>query len=64
MTKKTASLEEVAKILADTALSVSPSHFREIAAHALKDNSPAEIAAVGQYMPKQLREMLPVKYLH
>lgn len=64
MTKKIASPRQVAEILIDTAGCVSRSQFKDIAAHALQDNSPKEVAAVARHMPRHLRELLPTKYLH
>ena len=64
MTKKQATLQQVAEILTSASVNVSRPHFMEIAAHALQDNSPSEIDAIRGYMPADLRKFLPQKYLN
>jgi len=64
MTKKTAGPRELADALITTASCISSSHFRAIAVHAFQDSSPGEVAAVANYLPKRLRDLLPVKHLH
>jgi hypothetical protein len=64
MTKKTATAKQVAKILRNTALTVTPRQFEAIAAYARQDNSPTEIAAVAQHMPPGLQNLMPRKWLH
>jgi hypothetical protein len=64
MTKKTATPKQMAKILVSTSLNVSRSHFTDIVAYALQDNSPSEVEAVRKHMPPALRIFLPLKYLH
>jgi hypothetical protein len=64
MTKKQATPQQVAKILTNASVNVSRPLFMEIAAYALQDNSPSEVDAVRGYMPAELREFLPQKYLN
>jgi hypothetical protein len=64
MPKKTATAKQVATILKNTALTVTPQQFEAIAAYALQDNKPLEIEAVAAHMPPSLRNLLPKKWLH
>jgi hypothetical protein len=64
MNKQTLSVVEVAQLLTETAEKVGPDAFVEIAENVLEDNSPGEIAAIGQYMPPMLRDLLPKRVLH
>lgn len=64
MDKQTLSVVEVAQLLTEAAEKVGPDAFAEIAENVLEDNSPGEIAAIGQYMSPMLRDLLPKRVLH
>ena len=64
MSKQTLSVREVAELLTEKAQEVGPDAFAEIAECVLEDNSPGEIAAIGQLMPPPLRDLLPKRVLH
>jgi hypothetical protein len=64
MNKQMMSVAEVAQILTEKAEEVGPEVFAEIAESVLEDNSPGEIAAIGEFMPPMLRDLLPKRMLH
>lgn len=62
--KQQLNVQDVARILTETASEVSPEEFAQIADDVLEDNSPGEIAAIGKFMPPALRDLLPKRVLH
>ena len=64
MTKQFMSVQDVAQTLIESANQMSLEEFEMIAEQMLEDNSPGEIAAIGEYMPLVLRELLPKRTLH
>lgn len=64
MTKHMMSVEDAAQTLVDCARETSLDEFPTIAEAMLEDNSPGEIAAIGQHLPAVLRELLPKRTLH
>jgi hypothetical protein len=64
MNKQRMNVVDVARLLTETAEELGIDAFPQVAAHVLEDNSPREIAAIGQFMPPVLRELLPKRVLH
>jgi len=62
--KQMMSVQEVAELLTEAALKAGLEAFPEIAESVLEDNSPGEIAAIGQFLEPALRELLPKRVLH
>jgi hypothetical protein len=62
--KRAATARDVARVLTRSGLEILPEDFEAFAAYTLQDNSPAEIAAIGRYMPAHLRTLLPQRSLH
>ena len=58
------SVEAAAQALVEYAREASVDNFSKIAELMLEDNSPGEIAAIGQFLPDVLRELLPKRSLH
>jgi hypothetical protein len=64
MSRQMMSVEDVASLLTQSANEVGLDAFAQLAEDVLEDNSPGEIAAIGAYMPAELRELLPKRTLH
>lgn len=64
MNKQAATAKEIARILTRTALKLSRGQFQSVAAHALQDASPREVAAVARHLSPDLQDLLPKKWLH
>ena len=54
----------IAEMLTDGAQGISPKEFKRMAHHALHRARPAEIVAITQYMPPELRPLMPRRHLN
>jgi hypothetical protein len=54
----------VADVFTRNAVEVTRQQFADLVEYALRDNTREEVAAIGQHMPANLRELLPRKYVH
>ena len=64
MNKQMMNIEDVALLLTQSAQEVGLEAFAQLAEDVLEDNSPGEIAAIGAFMPDELRDLLPKRTLH
>jgi hypothetical protein len=54
----------IAEMLVDGARGISPKEFKRMAHSALDRARPAEIVAITQYMPPELRPLMPRRHLN
>jgi hypothetical protein len=54
----------IAEMLIDGATGISPKEFERMAHDALHKAQAAEIVAITQYMPPDLRPLMPRRHLH
>jgi hypothetical protein len=59
-----ATAEKIAKLLVERLRGLSREESIVVLKHALFSTTPADIVAITQFMPPELRDLMPRKHLH